>query len=166
MEIKYRPAEESDLDAICGLVGRAISCMEENKIFQWDKVYPSREIFAEDISKGELFVGTLNGDIAVLYVINMECDDEYGKCRWKYSDCEYRIIHRLCVDPKYQKMGIAKNTLKHIEAELKSSDIGAVRLDVFSDNPSAMALYLNSGYEKAGSADWRMGRFFLMEKRL
>ncbi|MDE6762727.1 MAG: GNAT family N-acetyltransferase [Oscillospiraceae bacterium] len=166
MEIKYRSAEESDLDAICSLIGRAIESMEKNKIFQWDNVYPSREVFAEDISNGELFVGTLDGGIAVLYVINRECDDEYGKCRWKYLDCEYRIIHRLCVDPKYQKMGIAKNTLKHIEAELKSSGVEAIRLDVFSDNPSALALYLNSGYEKAGSAEWRMGRFFLMEKCL
>lgn len=166
MEIKYRPAEESDIGTICSLVGRAIDSMRENKIFQWDKVYPSREVFAEDISKGELFVGTLDGDIAVLYTINRECDGEYDKCCWKYTDCEYRIIHRLCVDPKYQNRGIAKNTLKHIEAELKKSNVEAIRLDVFSNNPSALALYLNSGYEKAGTADWRMGRFFLMEKRL
>lgn len=166
MEIKYRPAEESDIDTICSLVGRAIDSMRENKISQWDKVYPSREVFAEDIFKDELFVGMLDGDIAVLYTINMECDDEYNKCCWKYTDCEYRIIHRLCVDPKYQNRGIAKNTLNHIEKELKEASVEAIRLDVFSNNPSALALYLNSGYEKAGTADWRMGRFFLMEKRL
>lgn len=166
MELKYRTAEESDIDSICGLVGRVIDSMEKNKIFQWDKVYPSREVFAEDISKGELFVGTLDGDIAVLYTINRECDGAYDKCRWKYTDCEYRIIHRLCVDPKYQNRGIAKNTLKHIEKELKEASVDAIRLDVFSNNPSALALYLNSGYKKAGVADWRMGRFFLMEKRL
>lgn len=166
MEIKYRPAEESDIDAICSLVGRAIDFMEEKQIFQWDKEYPSREVFAEDISKCELFVGTLDGDIAVLYTINRECDSEYDKCCWKYTDCEYRIIHRLCVDPNYQNRGIAKNTLKHIEVELKNSNVEAIRLDVFSNNPSALALYLNSGYEKAGFADWRMGKFFLMEKHL
>lgn len=166
MKIKYRPAKESDIDTVCSLVGRAIDSMEENKIFQWDKVYPSREDFICDISKGELFVGTLDGNIAVLYTINRECDGAYDKCRWKYTDCEYRIIHRLCVDPKYQNKGIAKNTLDYIEKELKKASVGAIRLDVFSDNPFALALYLNSGYEKRGSADWRMGRFFLMEKRL
>ena len=62
--------------------------------------------------------------------------------------------------------GIAKTTLSHIEQELWKSNIEAVRLDAFSENPFALSLYQKAGYEKVGVADWRKGRFYLMEKRL
>ena len=90
--------------------------------------------------------------------INKECDREYENGRWKYPDCEYRVIHRLCVHPKYQNRGVAKSTLFHIEEELKKMNIRAIRLDVFSNNPFALSLYFGIGYEKVGFADWRMGR--------
>ncbi len=166
MEITYRLAVISDIDEVCGLIGRAIDTMENNRIFQWDELYPTRKDFIGDIAKGELFVGIMNSEIAVVYTVNKECDVAYDYCSWKYTDCEYRIIHRLCVDPKYQNMGIAKRTLYYIEKELKEKSVEAVRLDVFGNNPFAAALYLNNGYEKAGTADWRKGRFWLMEKHL
>lgn len=166
MEIQYRFAKMDDLDAVCRLVSRVIDGMEADRIFQWDEYYPLREDFADDIRKNELYVGVIGDDIAVIYTLNAECDKEYNDGHWRYTDCNYRVIHRFCVDPKYQHRGIAGYTLNHIEERLRKSKAGAVRLDVFSGNPHALALYRNAGYEKAGYADWRKGRFFLMEKSL
>ena len=42
----------------------------------------------------------------------------------------------------------------------------SVRLDVYSENPYALRLYQGNGYMKRGYADWRKGRFFMMEKQL
>ena len=39
-------------------------------------------------------------------------------------------------------------------------------MDVFSENPFALKLYKRNGYQVRGCADWRKGRFFLMEKSL
>ncbi len=102
----------------------------------------------------------------LLDAINQEFDEAYQNGNWKYHDCNYRIIHRLCVNPIYQKQGIATETRKYIEDELRKSNIKAIRLDVFSQNPVALALYSRQGYENVGIADWRKGRFFLMEKHL
>lgn len=162
----YRLAEESDLDAICDLIKAVICNMEKHNIFQWDDLYPTKEDFLADIQKKQLFIGLMNCDIAVIYVVNKEFDEEYKNGKWKYPYCEYRIIHRLCVNPAYQNRGIAAQTLIHIEEELRKSGIEAVRLDVFSENPFALSLYLGKGYEKVGFADWRKGRFYLMEKLL
>ncbi|MDE5716310.1 MAG: GNAT family N-acetyltransferase, partial [Lachnospiraceae bacterium] len=93
-------------------------------------------------------------------------EPEYNDGDWQYPDEEYRIVHRLCVNPKFQGRGVAGKTLRHIEEELRRQKIGAVRLDTFTKNPSAIALYTGNGYEKRGFADWRMGRFYLMEKKL
>ena len=160
----YRQAKEQDIDSICMLIKDAIINMEKHNIFQWDNLYPNKEDFMEDIRKGELYVGLLDDDIVVVYTINTECDAEYQKGDWKYWDCEYRVLHRLCVNPNYQNRGIAKSTLMYIEEKLQKMKITSIRLDVYSNNPFALELYSNSGYEKVGFVDWQKGRFYLMEK--
>ncbi len=162
----YRLAEESDIDDICKLIKAAICSMEKQGIFQWDDIYPTREDFLTDIQKQQLYVGVLDDDIAVVYTVNEECDKAYENGSWKYPDRKYRIIHRLCVDPIYQNRGIAKDTLSHIEKELHKQNVEVIRLDVFSKNPFALSLYRNAGYDEVGFADWRKGRFYLMEKLL
>jgi len=164
--MKYRLANERDIEEIGDLIKNAIDNMELHKIFQWDTVYPSKKDFLLDIKKKQLFVGLSDDEISVLYVVNKECDDAYKNGDWEYKDCEYCIIHRLCVNPKYQNKGIAKATLLHIEKELKKQNVEAIRLDVFSQNLFAISLYLNNGYKKVGNVYWRKGEFYLLEKKL
>ena len=164
--MNYRLAKESDIENISDIVKSAIVEMENNNIFQWDDIYPTKEDFLIDIKKGQLYIGLLDDNICVVYTVNKEYDEQYKNGEWKYSNCEYRIIHRFCVNPKYQNRGIARNTLNHIENELRKSGIETIRLDVYCKNPFALSLYNNNGYEKVGTAKWRKGNFFLMEKRL
>ena len=162
----YRLAKETDIDKICSLVESAVRKMELQQIFQWDNLYPTKADFLDDVQKQQLFIGMSNNDISVVYVLNKDSDKEYENGAWKYPNSEYRIIHRLCVNPEYQNRGIAKSTLIHIEKELREMGIETIRLDVFSNNPFALSLYQNNGYKKVGNADWRKGRFYLMEKHL
>ena len=162
----FKKASESDIDEICQLVKAAVDVMEKNGIHQWDEIYPAREDFLGDISEGNLFVGMKDGEIAVIYVLNKNQDEAYFSADWKYNGENFCIIHRLCVNPKFQNQGIAKNTLIYIEESLKKSGVESIRLDVFSENPFALRLYENAGYQQTGSANWRKGLFFLMEKSL
>ena len=164
MDIIYRPAVFDDIDEISALVSSAVSEMERNGIHQWDDIYPTEEDFSEDISKGELFAGTLDGRIAVIFTVNQSCDEEYNKAKWHYPNEPFGVIHRLCVCPEFQRRGIAADAVLYAEKLFREHGITAVRLDVFSENPYALRLYEKLGFHKTGTADWRMGRFFLMEK--
>lgn len=165
MTIKYRKAEPNDMEEICRIVHDAIDVMERDHIFQWDDLYPAKGDFQEDLKKSQLYVGLVNGQIAVVYTLNQECDKAYENGKWKYQEEPFYIVHRLCVNPAFQKQGIAKSTLLYIEKQLKEIGIHVIRLDVFADNPFALKLYRSLGYSKTGHADWRKGKFFLMEKR-
>lgn len=166
MTLKYRKATLNDLEEVCSLVSLAIEAMIANNILQWDELYPTEEDFRDDIDNDQLYVGITDGQIAVVYTLNQECDAEYQNGRWKYPDQPYYVVHRLCVHPDFQHRGIAKHTLLHIEEELIKKDIHAVRLDVFSMNPFSLRLYDSLQYSRVGHADWRKGRFYLMEKYL
>ena len=99
-----------------------------------------------------------------VYVVSEECEEAYRTCAWEYENA--CVIHRLCVSPERQNEGIGKRVLDRIEEQLLEMGYDSVRLDVFSRNPYALRLYENNGYIRRGQADWRKGRFYLMEKIL
>jgi ribosomal protein S18 acetylase RimI-like enzyme len=166
IKMQFRRGTIEDLDEIESLVKKAIELMKQQGIYQWDEVYPTREVFSEDIEYDSLYVATVNNKIIAVYVLNQDCDDEYYECKWDNPDDSACIIHRLCVSADFQNKGIGTKLLAHIEEQIKAMGYKSVRLDVFSENPYALKLYSKRGYEKRGQADWRKGRFFLMEKTL
>ena len=166
MQIQYRIAGMEDLEEIFHMVQNAIENMNQQGIRQWDTIYPDKVILKEDILKKQLRVGVIDGQIAVIYVLNQECDEAYQIGKWMHQTEPYYVIHRLCVNPAFQNRGIAGSAMLHIERELLDMGITAIRLDVFSRNPYALKLYDSLGYTRVGEAHWRMGEFYLMEKYL
>lgn len=61
-----RPADPSDLEPVFAIVQRAARHMDSQGIHQWDSLYPAREDLAEDITRGELWVGTVEGQVRSL----------------------------------------------------------------------------------------------------
>lgn len=166
MELVFRKADKQDLEEIERVVKCAIAEMNTNKIPQWDELYPTGEDFEQDIIKEELFVGQIEEKIAVLFALNQETDEAYESADWKYPQKSYEVIHRLCVHPCFQGKGVAKMTMDFIEKFLTGKGIESIRLDVFSRNPYALKLYEKCGFKKTGEANWRKGKFYLMEKYL
>ena len=162
--LTFRKATSADLPSICLLVKDAIAVMERNNIHQWDEIYPTEADYRGDINDGNLFVGEKDGEIAVVFAVNQNQDTAYQFGNWSCHSGNFRVIHRLCVNPKFQNQGIAKQTLHHIEQSLKNKGVESIRLDVFTLNPHAIRLYENAGYKKTGTAEWRKGVFWLMEK--
>ena len=75
--IRFRKAVDNDLDYIMMLIKRAIAHMRELEIYQWDEVYPCRVDFEDDLQKHTLYVGVVNEQIAVVFVLNETYDPEY-----------------------------------------------------------------------------------------
>lgn len=166
MDIDFSLAKIEDIDEIILLFENAVDNMNRQSIFQWDEVYPNREVILADIESRTMYVGRNGEKIASVFVINQYCDDEYKDGKWHYRDLSYRIVHRLCVNPDFQNKGIGTYTMNYIEKLVKQMGIQTIRLDCFTKNPYAVNMYKKLGYCVVGYADWRKGRFYLMEKKL
>lgn len=164
--MEFRQGTMDDLKSICSLIAEAIETMEKQGIHQWDEIYPTREDFANDITNGTLYTVTEESWLIAIYTISTEYEPEYLNAEWKCNGEMTCIIHRLCVSPEVQNRGIGKIVLNHIENQLQNMGFKSVRLDVFSENPYAISMYEKNGYIRCGYADWRKGRFWLMEKKL
>lgn len=166
MDILFRQAQENELEEIYHIFVLAIESMIQHNIFQWDELYPDKEILKQDIKKKQLYIGLSNKKIVCAYVLNQECDEQYNNGNWQYPEAQYCVIHRLCVNPEAQNKGIGTLTMEYIEKEVIKAGVSSIRLDAFTQNPYAIQLYKKLDYHVVGYADWRKGRFCLMEKRL
>ncbi len=163
-KLLFRKGTKEDRDEICELIFNGVREMVANGIYQWDEIYPNREDVEQDIEKDELYVGLSDGDIAVTFVINKDCDEQYDGGKWELDTENYKVIHRLCVHPKFQNRGFGKQTLVYIENNLREQGVSSIRLDAFPQNPYALKMYQSIGYHITGEVNFRKGRFYLMEK--
>lgn len=165
-KIDFRKANKADISEIIQFVNNAKIVMESQGIFQWDEIYPTVEDFEEDFKNDYLYVGEVEGKLAVVFVLNQLSDEEYKNGKWEHPEKSYIVLHRLCVNPEFQNKGLGRTTMLHIENLLKSQGIEAIRLDAFTENPFSLKMYNRLGFKTVGFADWRKGRFCLMEKYL
>lgn len=166
MEYSFRQATGQDLGEVVSLYKKAIALMNENKIYQWDEIYPNEEVLSEDIMKGELYLLIKNKKIISGVVMNEDQDEAYLPAQWKHREGKIAVIHRLCVHPEAQGEGNGKRTMQFIEGLILNSGYSSIRLDTFSDNYVARSLYKQLGYSYVGDVTFRKGLFFLMEKAL
>ena len=165
-ELQFRKAEIDDLDALVALYGSAAQDMLRQGIDQWDEYYPDREILAEDVESGDMTLGLLDGELACAYVVNREHDPEYTSGAWEHTQGNFCVLHRLCVNPRMQGRGLARQTMARMEETARKQGFDSVRLDVFSKNLHAQRLYERLGYKRTGEVRFREGIFYLMEKAL
>ena len=161
-----RKATPADLPEVVSLFKKAIHSMNDNGIYQWDDIYPNEKTLKSDIVSDSLYLYTIDEQPASAFVLNQICDSEYSDGNWKYPLSSYAVVHRLCVNPAFQHMGIGTRTMLQVEILAKSVGIESIRLDAFSLNPAALRLYEKLGYAKTGVVTFRKGLFYLFEKKL
>lgn len=164
--IVYRKADVTDAPAIQAFVDKAKIVMDSQGIPQWDEIYPIKDDFIDDAEKKELYVGEIDGKPAVCFTLNNFQDEAYFTADWENKGEDFIVIHRLCVNPDFQGRGVGTQTCRYIEALVWVGGASSIKLDAFTKNPISLAMYEKLGYKVTGYADWRKGRFKLMEKVL
>ncbi len=164
--MQIRKVTLSEVPAIFNFVRAAVNRMNEQGIFQWDEIYPTQDDFQRDAQNNQLYIVEIDEKPAACFVLNRNCDEEYKNGTWSYTGEDYVVIHRLCVNPEFQNQGVGRETCLMIEDLVKAQGVRAIKLDCFTENPYSQKMYEKLGYKTVGYADWRKGRFALMEKVL
>lgn len=161
-----RRACGEDKKAILTIIQDAVVDMESKGIHQWDDIYPDEELINNDLNGGNLYVYEDKESIKAIIVLNENQDREYESICWKCNSGKQLIVHRLCVDPRFQGQGIAQQLMIYTEEYGKGLQYESIRLDSFINNDRACKLYDKLGYTKVGIVSFRKGEFYCFEKRL
>ena len=159
-------ANINDHGIIMNIIRDAITDMVARGIDQWDDIYPNAEVIRNDLGAGTLYVCIDESIIKGIIVLNEYQDKEYQSLNWQYTSGKHLIIHRLCIDPKYQGHGIARLMVDFAEQYGRENHYQSIRLDAFIHNKRACKLYEQAGYGIAGTVTFRKGEFYCFEKGL
>ncbi|TAL33641.1 MAG: GNAT family N-acetyltransferase [Spirochaetes bacterium] len=157
---------ELSLDEAFALIRSVTRKMDDEGIFQWDEIYPTREILRDDLRSGQAYGYHGNDALRGYIVLSEEYSPEYKSVRWNCAEGKSLVIHRLSVRPDCQGRGIAKRLMNHAEEHARNAGYLSIKLDAFVNNPAALKLYEGLNYSLAGTVRFRKGIFNCYEKVL
>ena len=157
-------ATQEDREALIAIISAATHHLNQNGVSQWDEVYPNPKNVEEDLQNGQLYVVRAGGEIAGMVTLNQVCDPAYANGKWLVHGEAFFVVHRLIVAPAMQGQGVGTLMMRMIEVMLRKDGVVSIRLDAFAHNPHSLRLYEKMGYRITGTAQWRKGLFYLMEK--
>jgi len=155
----------SMLDRIMEIYSSAIKRMEELNIYQWDDVYPNKELIQNDIASNTMYGYFVNSDLCAIQVINTIQSPEYSQIQWKFKDINPLVLHRLCVDPEFQNQGISKEMIFFAEKYAVENNFKTIRFDAFINNNISVNIYKKMGFIDSGIVNFRKGGFYCFEKK-
>lgn len=155
-----------DASEAFSIIQSVITKMNQNNIDQWDNVYPSKDVIANDLNCGHAYGYYDDNNLCGFIVINEEFPNEYNSVKWICLNDKSLIVHRLSVRADCQGKGIAKLLMHFAEDFGRKNGCFSVRLDAFSENPIALRLYQKLGYTITGTVIFRKGKFYCFEKVL
>lgn len=145
-----RKASLEDLNEIKELTEACAAALQQQKIFQWNENYPSREKFENDIQRQELFVYEAEDRIISTIVLTSEMNAVYENIEWLTKTSNNLYIHRLATHPEFWGMAYARKMMDFAEEFAESHNFTSIRLDTFSKNLRNQKFYKNRGYKKLG----------------
>lgn len=144
--MNIRLAIISDLDDIKKIAEACAIDMTNYSIFQWNEQYPSREVFKKDIESGSLYVLEINNKVVGCIVLTDFKDSVYKDVKWLTKDSKNLYIHRLAVNPAFQKKGNGRKLMDFAESFAVENNFVSIRLDTFSLNHRNNKFYKSRGY--------------------
>lgn len=166
--MKIINATKADTDSIMKMIDICKVDMRNRDIDQWNPYYPNIEVVKADIEEGTLYVIKDEDMPIAVITLNEKQDVEYAQMEWTIIEGRFLVIHRLAVHPSHQSKGIARKLMEFGEQLGSAKNFAAIRMDAYSGNPRALALYESMGYRKTGIVEFpmRSKHFFCFEKEL
>ena len=148
--MSIRQAIITDLDIVKKIAEACAIDMAKYSIFQWNEKYPSRDVFKNDIEAGALYVLEINKTIVGCIMLSDVKDDSYKDVKWLTKDFKNLYVHRLAVNPDYQKKGHGRRLMDFAESFAVENNFTSIRLDTFSLNHRNNKFYKARGYTQLG----------------
>ncbi|MGE4353087.1 MAG: tRNA (guanosine(37)-N1)-methyltransferase TrmD [Oscillospiraceae bacterium] len=148
----YRRGIMEDIPQIMVIVASARDFLCLQGINQWQKGYPSREAFEEDIKKDNCWVFEENGKLVSVMAIVTEPDPGYAKIAgaWLTGDAPYTAVHRVAVLPDCRGSGVARQMFALAEDLSLGWGRGSIRIDTHPGNIPMQKLLGKCGFVRCG----------------
>lgn len=151
----------NDLPAVEALYAEAIDAMRNTPFDIWWEMgmHPTADGLARAQEAGNLFVARDGARMLGAFVLDAREGADYTHIPWRVDAAPgaVAVLHLLAVAPAARGQGVARALVTAAAEEARHRGAEALRLDVFSNNTPARALYQTLGFADICETDIHVG---------
>ena len=145
----------ADLDALLSLFAEARGTIAALGIDQWQDGYPSREVIAADIQKGQSYCIEIGGHICATFALIDDGEPTYDRIldgQWLTGDAKghYLAIHRVAIAVAMRGQGIATKLLAYAADFSTQQQMSSLRIDTHRGNVVMRRMLEKNGFTYCG----------------
>lgn len=118
---------------------------------QWQKGYPSREVWESDAELGCTQLAVEDGKIMGIFAFQTTPDASYYEINGKWlTDGTYASMHRVCVADDAKGKGVAGQMFSHGFEMAKNAGLPSMRIDTHPGNIPMQRALMKAGFVACG----------------
>lgn len=150
--MEFIEAQPEHLKDICRITAEAKSQLRRLGLDQWQKGYPSEEIWAEDIKNQAAWLAVDNDKVLGAFAFQTTPDVSYGEIDGKWlTDGAYASMHRVCVSDDSKGKGVAGRMFAHGFAMAGEMGFASMRIDTHPGNIPMQRALKKAGFVFCGT---------------
>ena len=156
--MEFMQAQLCHLKEICRITGEAKAQLRAMGLDQWQKGYPSLEIWENDIQCGSAWVALENDTILGVFAFQTTPDPSYYNIDGTWlTDTPYASMHRVCVSDGCKGKGIASKMFEFGFAMARQAGFRSMRIDTHPDNTPMRRALDKAGFKLCGTITLKGG---------
>lgn len=149
--MEFTIAKQEHFAALCAITEEAKASLHSLGLDQWQKGYPSPEVWQADIERGVTWVAVEDGEVLGGFMFSTVPDPSYAKIGGAWlTDGPYASFHRVCVAASARGRGVAGALFAHGFELAKAAGMPAVRIDTHAGNAPMKRALERAGFAPCG----------------
>ena len=145
-------AKAEHLEEMCRITSEAKAQLKRLGLDQWQKGYPSREVWEEDIKNQMAWLAVEDENVLGVFAFQTTPDVSYGEIDGKWlTDAPYASMHRVCVSDESKGKGVAGQMFAHGFSMAEKLGFGSVRIDTHPGNMPMQRALKKAGFVPGGT---------------
>lgn len=151
-------AAECDFEKITGFYKSVVGGTENMSLYgRWIYgLHPNDAMISDYIRQGAMYYCEINGEIVSAVAVLPYQNEDYHGAKWESDlpDGDVATVHILCVNPRFQRRGIARETMLAVIEQAEIMQKKTIRLDALKCNLPAHRLYASLGFAVRDTKQW------------
>lgn len=147
-------ARQEHLEAMCAITHQAKAQLKALGLDQWQKGYPSRAVWEQDLVDGTAWVAVEGGQVLGAFAYLTTPDPSYDVIdgAWLTGDSRsYASMHRVCVADGAKGKGVAVEMFRYGLSMAKAGGLPSLRIDTHPGNAPMRRALDKAGFRPCGS---------------
>lgn len=150
--MEFIKASYEHIDRMCEITEQAKRQLRGLGLDQWQKGYPSREVWTQDAKDGCTYLAVEDNEILGIFAFQTTPDPSYAVIDGEWlTDREYASMHRVCVADACKGKGVAGQMFAHGFAMAKELGFPSVRIDTHPGNIPMQRALAKAGFTACGN---------------